>query len=161
MHLTLRVRWIYWIQSWPGCFHVDKDERARDRRCFLLLSNLNFASRAGKSSQSGSLQVEYAGRRIPQAAVLDLKTRSAWRVTNVPEEELPRLWVAQIPHFILARHVSGVFHEIQISEVSQKVKEWQQDSQKGLRQLVSLLQKIISAVKERTDKKLEVRCKSV
>ena len=125
----------------------------------LLLDHLNVTAHNRNTHQP--LQIQTAGRRIPQAAVFDLKTRSARKITNVLEEELPRFWVAQIPNFILARHQSGLFLEIEITDVSAKVKKWQQDSQNDLRQLALLLRKIITAVKKRGDGKLEIRCKSL
>ena len=126
-----------------------------------LLDDLNIAARDSNARQSSALQIQTAGSRIPQAAVFDLKTRSARRVTNVLEEELPRFWIAQVPNFILARHESGVFRDIEIIDVTAKVKRWQQDSQNELRQLALLLREIIAAAKARKDRKLEVRRKSL
>jgi len=139
--------------------HTSNTQKSDTGNMSLLLDNLNVTAHNRNTHQP--LQVQTAGRRIPQAAVFDLKTRSARKITNVLEDELPRFWLAQIPNFILARHQSGLFLDVQVMDVSAKVKKWQQDSQNELRQLALLLRKIITAVKKRGDGKLEIRCKSL
>ncbi|CAL8575033.1 hypothetical protein XPA_000978 [Xanthoria parietina] len=108
-----------------------------------VVSKSFFSGRGEK--HKGPLRIEKSGRKIPQEAVLDLKTRAGWkRDLNVLEDQLPRYWVAQIPNLILARDDGGVFNNI-----------------KDLRRLVWLLREIIAAEKVRKDRKLEVRCKSL
>ena len=80
---------------------------------------------------------------------------------NVLEDELPRYWVAQIPNFILARHETGVFNDIQVQDIWDDVKEWEWQNQSHTRTLRWLLSKIITTAKGRGDQKLEVCCKSV
>ncbi|RFU29085.1 hypothetical protein B7463_g7260, partial [Scytalidium lignicola] len=119
------------------------------------------ASQDRMDLQAGTLNVEIAGRRIPQTAVFELKTRSVRNERNVFEEELPRFWTAQIDNFILARHESGAFNDIQVMDISERVKRWEQESQDDLRSLVWILRKIIAVANARNDKKLEVQCKSL
>ncbi len=112
---------------------------------------------AGFENEKGILRIEKAGRKIPQEAVFDLKTRSVWRKDlKVLEDELPRFWVAQIPNFILARHSSGVFNDINVQDIGNDVQEWEDANQNNIKYLVRLLHEIIAAVKLRNDKKLEV-----
>ena len=120
------------------------------------------SSLSGQERHKGSLRIERSGRKIPQKAVFDLKTRAGWRKDlNVLEDELPRYWVAQIPNFILARHDGGVFGDINVQDIRDDVQQWQGENQKDLRRLIWLLREIIAAVKVRKDKKLEVRCKGL
>ena len=52
------------------------------------------------------LTITPAGTLIPQPQILDIKTRSIHKKHKEPTlaNELPRLWVRQIPHFLLAYH---------------------------------------------------------
>ncbi|KAL9590087.1 MAG: hypothetical protein Q9203_001109 [Teloschistes exilis] len=116
----------------------------------------------GERHRNGPLRIEQSGRRIPQEAVFDLKTRGAWKKDfSVLEDELPRYWVAQIPNFILARHKTGLFDDIEVYHIRDDVQRWQEENQKDLKRLVWFLREIIAAVKARKDRKLEVRCKGV
>lgn len=116
----------------------------------------------GEQHRKGPLRIEQSGRRIPQEAVFDLKTRGAWKKDfSVLEDELPRYWVAQIPNFILARHKTGLFDDIEVYHIRDDVQRWQEENQKDLKRLVWFLREIIAAVKARKDRKLEVRCKGV
>ena len=120
------------------------------------------SSLAGGEKHKGSLQIKKSGQKIPQEAVFDLKTRAGWRKDlKVLEDELPRYWVAQIPNFILARHHGGVFDDINVQHIQDDVEKWQGENQKDLRCLGRLLREIISVVKVRRDRKLEVRCKGL
>lgn len=70
------------------------------------------------------LKVLRGGNQVPQSAVFDLKTRSIKKMdVDTIAEELPRLWISQIPNFILAYHTQGVFNDIQIHDVRDAVKE--------------------------------------
>ena len=115
---------------------------------------------SGKGKHEAPLRIETSGQKIPQEAVFDLKTRSSWRKDlNVLEDEIPSYWVAQIPHFILARHKGGVFDDIKVQDIRNNVQEWQTKNQKVLGRLNWLLREIITAAKARKDGKLEVCCK--
>lgn len=101
------------------------------------------------------------GRRvIPQAMILDMKTRSK---NKDPKEtiakELPRLWIRQIPYFALARHTKGFFlpRDIKVCNVSIEFRAWEQVNQEGIRKFVALIKKIVEVVKTTPSKRLEVR----
>ena len=118
------------------------------------------SSLAGGDTHKRPLQIRRSDQKIPQEAVFDLKTRSAWRKDlTVLDDELPRYWVAQIPNFILARHRGGVFDDIQVQGIREDVAKWQAAHQTSLRRLGGLLRAIIAAAKGREDGKLEVCCK--
>ncbi|KAI4092634.1 MAG: hypothetical protein LQ339_007857 [Xanthoria mediterranea] len=120
------------------------------------------SSLAGGENHKGPLRIKKSGRKIPQEAIFDLKTRAGWKKDlNVLEDELPRYWLAQIPNFILARHDGGVFDNIEVHHIRDDVQKWQGENQKDLRRLVWLLREIIAAAKVRKDRKLEVYCKGL
>ncbi|KAI9712048.1 MAG: hypothetical protein M1820_001757 [Bogoriella megaspora] len=97
-------------------------------------------------------------RNIPQEALFDLKTRSTRKIDDdIMIDELPRLWVAQIPNFILAFHDSGVFRDIRTIHVRDQVSEWEADNQAVLGHLAALIQKLATFVRERPEDTIEVR----
>ena len=58
-----------------------------------------------------ALSMRSGGRPIPQKAMFDLKTRSVKRILDdVLGEELPRLWLTQIPNFILVSRIASTVH---------------------------------------------------
>jgi hypothetical protein len=108
------------------------------------------------------LAIIQGGQRIPQSAIFDLKTRSFRKKDHdTIGEEMPRLWVAQIPNFILAYHDSGVFEDIQTRNVRQEIEDWEHDNEETLRRFGVLLRKIVAFARGRRDRKLEVRCREV
>ncbi|KAF7519097.1 hypothetical protein PCG10_010339 [Penicillium crustosum] len=103
------------------------------------------------------LEIAMQGRRIPQCAVFDLKTRShSKRNTNVLKEELPRLWLTQTPNFILAHHTDGQFKHIQVHDARDDVKQWEETEQLSLRKFASLLQMVVSFVRSLENGRLEI-----
>ncbi|KAJ5374739.1 hypothetical protein N7517_006745 [Penicillium concentricum] len=103
------------------------------------------------------LEIARRGRRIPQCAIFDLKTRSLNKKRhNTLEEELPRLWVSQTPNFVLAHHTSGRFRHIQVQDVRDDVKQWEEIQQPALGKFASLLQMIVAFARSAEDGKLEI-----
>ncbi|KAK1566192.1 geranylgeranyl pyrophosphate synthetase [Colletotrichum navitas] len=123
-----------------------------------LIQGLDASEMESKSpSHSSPLSSQPGGFQVPQAAVFDLKTRSMLRKgKDFLAEELPRLWVAQIPNFILAYHQRGTFTEIEVMDVSEKVKVWEKSMQRELSQLAALLHRIVGLAHTSRDGRLEV-----
>ncbi|KAL9584331.1 MAG: hypothetical protein Q9212_002191 [Teloschistes hypoglaucus] len=141
---------------------IGEREKENDLASIMERTKVSSSQVVGEQYNKGPLRIEQSGRRIPQDAMFDLKTRGAWRKDfNVLEDELPRYWVAQIPNFILARHKSGRFDDIEVHHIRDDVQRWQEENQQDLKRLVWFLREIIAAAKARKDGKLEVRCKSV
>ncbi|OQE08830.1 hypothetical protein PENVUL_c008G05434 [Penicillium vulpinum] len=106
---------------------------------------------------SKQLETTKQGRRVPQCAIFDLKTRSQNRKDlNVLEEELPRFWVSQTQNFILALHGSGRFRDIRVQDVGDEVKQWEEAQQAGLGKFASLLQMIVAFARSVENGKLEI-----
>ncbi|CAG8906227.1 unnamed protein product [Penicillium egyptiacum] len=106
------------------------------------------------------LDVARQGRRIPQCAIFDLKTRArAKRNLKVLEEGLPRLWLSQTPNFILAHHTAGSFKHIQVQDVQNDIKQWEETQQAALGKFASLLQMIVAFARSMDNGKLEIEHK--
>ena len=101
------------------------------------------------------LVVQIAGHAIPQAAIFDLKTRSARRDVDI-DEFLPRLWVNQIPNFIIARHDSGNFQDIQKKDVRAAVKDWEQKNEGMLGRLHTVLSQLIKMTEQADCSRIQV-----
>jgi len=107
-----------------------------------------------------SLTVKIGGRKIPQHAIFDLKTRSAKRKEDdILSGELPRLWIAQIPHLVLAFHERGVFNDIRVQNVQKEVRDWERENADFLRRLGAVIHEIVELVRASPDGKCEVRCR--
>ena len=110
------------------------------------------------------LVIQQGGRSIAQESVFDLKTRSVRRkLDDILTEELPRLWITQVPNFVLAFHERGVFkkNDIQIRDVRKEVSNWEKQNQSDLRMLGELMNKLVEFVEGASGGKCEVRCRDV
>lgn len=118
---------------------------------------------------SGTLHVKKAGTSlVPHSQLFELKTRSVLSKETKDHlaEELPRLWVSQIPAFILAFHTRGLFkkEDLSIRDVREDVKKWEKDHAEELSKLAVLLRWLVHHSAEENfelcfagDGKLEVR----
>ncbi|KAK4548612.1 hypothetical protein LTR36_009522 [Oleoguttula mirabilis] len=112
-------------------------------------------------TDTGHLSVRHAGKKVPQEAIFDLKTRSAKRQDDdILSEELPRLWITQIPHFVLAFHERGTFRDIRVNNVREEVQAWEMLNANALRKLGALVHKIVALARKSRDGKCEVRCRA-
>ncbi|KAJ5019923.1 hypothetical protein K4K57_007829 [Colletotrichum sp. SAR 10_99] len=106
---------------------------------------------------SSELHIQPGGFDVPQSAVFDLKTRSNMRRgQDFLGEELPRMWVAQIPNFVLAYHNRGRFNDIEVMDVSEKIRDWEREMNGKLSQLAALLHSIIGLARTQPGGKLEI-----
>lgn len=104
-----------------------------------------------------TLRISSGGRRIPQCAIFDLKTRSAKKADiDILSEEMGRLWIRQIPNFVLAYHESGRFDDIRVQDVREEMKQWERSQQPVLQRFSTLLQMVISFARSADDGKLEL-----
>lgn len=112
------------------------------------------------------LHVIHAGKLVSQDHMFDLKTRSIRKketetLEMTLNDQLKRLWVAQIPKFILAYHNRGIFEDIHIRDVQNEVNGWETRQVDTLSRLAALIHHIISLVTTRPDHKLELRHNAV
>lgn len=107
--------------------------------------------------ESSRLRLQSGGFEVPQSAIFDLKTRSMFRKgKDFLGEELSRLWVSQIPNFVLAYHERGTFTEIEVMDVAERVKAWEKSMNKELSQLAALLHHIVGLARASPDGRLEI-----
>lgn len=111
---------------------------------------------------SSELTVSSAGKVVDQECIFELKTRSirkkeAATIEDTFLDQLPRLWVSQVPKFILAYHDRGKFGDITIRDARKDVKTWEKEQADVLSRLAALIHHIIALVKSRPDGKLELR----
>ncbi|ETS74369.1 hypothetical protein PFICI_14235 [Pestalotiopsis fici W106-1] len=104
-----------------------------------------------------SLKIKQAGASIPQQQIFDLKTRSEWkRDQDTTAQELPRLWLSQLHKFILAHHKDGVFNDVKIHNVRDKVLEWERVNSNAISRFLSLVRRIMDTAEEVEQGKFEV-----
>lgn len=113
-------------------------------------------------AEGGNLKVTYSGDLVSQERIFELKTRSVRRkegdsFENTFSDQLHRLWIAQIPKFILAYHRQGVFEEISIRDATSDIKAWERDHVDTLSRLAALLHQITDLVWSKPNGKLELR----
>lgn len=113
-------------------------------------------------SAGSDLTVSSAGKLVDQKRIFDLKTRSIRRKEAATFEDtfadqLPRLWVSQVPKFILAYHDRGKFEDITVRDARKDVKAWEREQVDALSRLAALIHHIVELVKSRPDGKLELR----
>ena len=109
------------------------------------------------ATSDADLKIKPAGEPVDQSLIFDLKTRSVKkRDVDTLNEELGRLWIAQIPNFILAYHEHGVFNDIRVLNVKSQVKEWERTQKNVLSKLAALVHRIIGMARDRPSGKLEV-----
>lgn len=112
---------------------------------------------ASKDAAVKALKVSKRGHYIPQRAVFDLKTRSVKRMNaQTLEEELPRLWIRQIPIFVLAYHTFGKFNDIRVQDVREELKLWEASQQPALARFASLLHMVVSFARSVDNGKFEI-----
>jgi hypothetical protein len=114
-----------------------------------------------KPKKSDSLKTTRGQGSVPHSAIFDLKTRSIkkkYHDTTV-SDQIPRLWVRQIPSFVLAYHEDGLFRseEVTVHNTKPDVERWESDNQGAVRTLISLIKQIADVVKAIPARKLEVR----
>ncbi|KAF7719426.1 Uncharacterized protein PECH_006862 [Penicillium ucsense] len=123
----------------------------------LMISSVSVGS-ASEDATVNALKVSKKGHHIPQRAVFDLKTRSIVRVhVRTLEEELPRLWIRQIPNFVLAYHTHGRFNDIRVQDVREELKHWEASQQPDLIKFATLLHNVVSFARGLNDCKFEIQ----
>ncbi|OJI99393.1 hypothetical protein ASPVEDRAFT_26212 [Aspergillus versicolor CBS 583.65] len=109
-------------------------------------------SHAGKA-----LTVELGGEIVPQSAMFDLKTRTSKKeYEDVLKGERPRLWLAQVPNFVIGFHKNGVFDDVRVEDVREEVRQWEKDEESNLQKLTGLIKMLIAFVQGQVDGTLEV-----
>ncbi|KAI0111418.1 hypothetical protein F4814DRAFT_440890 [Daldinia grandis] len=130
---------------------------------YLAGDGENFTTTATELSGlnlSKSPAIEAAGRIVSQHSIIEIKTRSKARSqVGAPvdmEEQLPRLWLRQIPNLVTAYHITGNFEDAQEKAVEQELLDWENNHQSELQKFASILRQLIVEVKRAGHLKLEL-----
>lgn len=128
-----------------------------------LLSGVTVPTQSVGSATS--LLIKERGTLVDQQRIFDLKTRSIKSrfLKDRLEEQLPRLWISQIPNFILAFHTIGVFkpEDTEVKDVRSEIDKWERTHSQDLARLAALVHEIIELVSASDDSKFELRCAEV
>lgn len=109
-----------------------------------------------ETSKDG-LTFKQAGRHVPQRQIFDLKTRAEWKKDqDTMAQELPRMWLTQLDKFIMAYHKDGLFNDVEIHNVRDKVLQWERSNTEAIAGLLSLIRRIISTAERVEEGKFEV-----
>lgn len=130
-----------------------------DQELASAILNTTLGTCITDSSESKALNIRTAGGHIPHTALFELKTRTIRKKDlDVLGDELPRLWVSRIPHFVLAFHNNGTFSpdHISIRNVQDEVANWENENKDSLRQLAALLELIVAFARARPDSRFEI-----
>ncbi len=105
----------------------------------------------GTPTLAGDIRVQHQGRTIPQTAIFDLTTYPTATDRHEPtlsvELDLPRLWITQTFHSIVGVHREGRFDDVQIVNVSDRLKEWEAKNESILGRLHATLDHIVHLTK--------------
>ena len=121
----------------------------------LVSSTISVAVSSEAPLPSSKLEIQPTRCSIPQAAIFDLKTRSAKTKYDM-EDIYPRLWLNQTPNFIIAYHKFGQFHDIEVKDVQAGVSTWEHNNAEMLQRFSLTLKALIECVKSVDGKKVEV-----
>ncbi|KAI0478841.1 hypothetical protein GGR56DRAFT_664851 [Xylariaceae sp. FL0804] len=96
-----------------------------------------------------------AGRTVPQQSVIEIKTR-AQEAGHKLDEQLPRLWLRQIPNLVTASHVRGRFDNVRVLDTREDILAWEDAHQEELRRFASVLRWLIRETKRATGSRLRI-----
>lgn len=105
------------------------------------------------------LKLSDAGTMVPQSALFDLKTRSIKRKPDqdaILDAELHRLWLAQIPNFVLAYHSYGKFDDIEKIDARPLLAKWERERESQIEKLIALLERILKITRKSDTGKIEI-----
>ncbi|KAI9640525.1 hypothetical protein NHQ30_011271 [Ciborinia camelliae] len=110
---------------------------------------------AADPSDKSTLDLRMKGVKKPQNLIFDLKTRRDLNIFDM-EEILPRLWVNQTSNFLIAYHKYGLFNKPQVSNVKDKVLEWEKKNATLLSKFHVLVKRIMEIVQDSDNHRVEV-----
>ncbi|EGP86996.1 uncharacterized protein MYCGRDRAFT_92938 [Zymoseptoria tritici IPO323] len=104
-----------------------------------------------------TLQMLAGGKVVPQAAIFDIKTRSVRKKgENILAAEITRLWLRQIPNFIMAYHRSGVFEDIEVLDIRKQILQWETEHADEISVFSAILERVITFARSQAGIAFEV-----
>ena len=131
-----------------------------------FVQNLSLGGRVATPSEAenefdGRVTVVQGGQKVPNAAVLELTTRStSAKRPMVIEQKMADLWLSQTPTFIEAYHrgvgykanqhgsQQGKFEDIKVRSMGDLLIKWETDNAKVLGKLATVLRQVVLGVKK-------------
>ena len=107
-------------------------------------------------TDSKALKVCQGGQVCPQESIFDLKTRASHNRMDMKEMHV-RLWINQVPNFIVAYHDRGIFKDVQIKDVRAGVEDWEDDNQETLERLKEVLTLLDVLADKKVNWRIEIR----
>ncbi|KAK3332868.1 geranylgeranyl pyrophosphate synthetase [Cercophora scortea] len=95
------------------------------------------------------------GKIMPQSTAAELKSTSKPGKTSI-SNYLPQLWFGRTSWLIVGSHNEGTFVETKVTNVDQRLKQWEMGRQEDLRKLVTLLAEIRGALRGRGGQRFAV-----
>ncbi|MCJ1357805.1 MAG: hypothetical protein MMC33_007801 [Icmadophila ericetorum] len=124
----------------------------RDESLFNLLKDASVSQQlplTNQASQPLTINLN-KGYLVPQNSIFDIKTRSN-KYNHVIDmsEVLPRIWISQIPIFIIAYHRDGYFSsdDVKVEDVSDQIEEWETENRDAIGRFHAVLRKIVEFAK--------------
>ncbi|KAJ5662736.1 geranylgeranyl pyrophosphate synthetase [Penicillium macrosclerotiorum] len=114
-----------------------------------LLESLSLSSTTTSTVQPparSQLTIKNAGRVVPRASTLELKTRAAHKPFDF-SEVAPQIWISQTPKLVRAYHNRGTFSDPDVEDVAAAIKEWEWSHQDDIKKLVALLNWILKVAR--------------
>ena len=132
-----------------------------------FVQNLSLGGRVANPSETenkfdGRVTVVQGGQMVPDAAVLELTTRSAFaKRPIVIEQRMADLWISQTPTFIEAYHrgvgykaysqhgsQQGKFEDIKVKSIGDLLTKWETTNAKTLGKIATVLRQVVLVVKK-------------
>lgn len=114
-------------------------------------------STADEDVKPQRIEVVKKGRHIPQDGIFDLKTRSVKKIDlDILSTEIPRLWIRQIPNFVVAYHVRGKFNDIRVQDVREDLRTWEESQKPALIRFAGLLQMVVAFARSAENGRIEI-----
>ncbi|KAI1758773.1 hypothetical protein GGR53DRAFT_515951 [Hypoxylon sp. FL1150] len=107
-------------------------------------------------TSSNPICPENSGKVVSQASILEIKTRSEARGPLDMSEQLPRLWLRQVPTLVTAYHARGRFADVQQKPVAHDTLTWESEHEAELQVFAAVLRQLIVEVKRAGHRKLEL-----
>lgn len=95
--------------------------------------------------------VKTGGRAVDSSSILKIKTRAAGHELDMAEV-CSQLWVSQTRKLVVGYHRNGLFDNIQLRDMTDRIRQWEMANKKDLGKLACLLAKIIGVVKRSGDR---------
>ncbi|OKL63053.1 hypothetical protein UA08_02021 [Talaromyces atroroseus] len=99
------------------------------------------------ASVGSKLVIKKDGKAVPKDSILEIKTRVFHKPIDL-QEVLPQLWVSQTLNLVRASHNYGLFERPKVEGITDEIREWEDSHQRDLKNLVTLIKKIIDVVKK-------------